>query len=984
MNFDDLTYYYNKFKFGDENFHKLMQKRISSILLISSVFDAYVLEKDGLLSEQIYGEFKQLDLSIAPRIKHVTFSDDVLEVIDSGKYDHIIVMMRVRNTAAESICNKIKEQYSHLPMQLLVTRNVYYQMKRRNEQQLQIFDEVFLWTGDSKLFIAMIKSAEDRMNAEYDVKIGQVRIVLLIERSIEYYSLYLPLYYSEVMKLTQELIDFELHETDKRLRMRARPKILMAHDFETAWQLYDKFRNNIICVVTNVNFPLRGVINERAGIKLVRKIRDENQDLPILIQSADSANEVEAKKQNCEFYHKDSKSLLTDIRHFFVTNLGFGDFIFRNEAGDEIDRAISMYQFEQKIMTIPEGSLFYHANSNHFSAWLMAHGEIEIAKQIRYIATSDFLTSGEIRKFLTTTINRIRKKRNQGKVVEFNVSIFTEEGKITQLADGSLGGKGRGLAFLNAFLTSMEINKEFDSVEIRLPQTAIIGTNEFDEFMNTNKIEPDQINDLNDNQISSIFLAGKLSDLLVQRLRKLIENYTQPLAVRSSGLLEDSQTQPFAGVYETFMLPNNEPDIEVRLQRLLQSIKLIFASPFKEQSRQYLQSISYKTEEEKMAVIIQEVAGSKHENLFFPFISGTAQSYNFYPIKGMKHEDGIAALAVGLGKEVVDGGLSYRYCPYYPRIDLQKPADIVQNSQKIFFAIDLSKQDFDLSEGEEVTLKRVRITQKNLTSTFQQAASIWDHERLTFNESSYVKGPLVLTYRKIIHYKQIPFNAILRRILEIGKIGLGVPVEIEFAMDRGEDDSLSFYLLQIRPLSVNLEAMELNLDKVKPEEICLLSSQSIGNGQIDTIEDIIYIDPEKFDNTKTIEMAREIDQLNTSLKKAGREYILIGPGRWGTSDRFLGIPIRWSQIDNARVIVETSLKDFNVEASQGSHFFHNLVAMNIVYLAVQSNSKKDRIDWEWLQQQSVIKRFDYAVQVRSSNPLTVKTDGRSGVSIILK
>lgn len=985
MNFEDLTYYYNKFKFGDENFHKLMQKRISSILLISSVFDAYVLEKDGLLAEQIYGEFKQLDLSVSPRIRHMTFSDDVLDAIDSGDYDHIIVMLRVRNKAAENTCLQIKEHHARLPMQLLVTKNVYFQMMRRNKQQLEIFDEVFLWTGDSKLFIAMIKSAEDRINAEHDVKIGQVRIVLLIERSIEYYSLYLPLYYSEVMKLTQELIDFELHETDKRLRMRARPKILMAHDFETAWQLYEQFRNNIICVVTNVNFPIKGILDERAGVKLVRKLREENQDLPVLIQSADAANEIEARKLNCEFYRKDSVTLLNDIRHFFVTNLGFGDFIFRNPQGEEIDRAGSMYHFEKKIMTIPEESLLYHANSNHFSAWLMAHGEVEVAKQIRYVATSDFLSSKDIRKFLTTTINRVRQERNKGKVVNFDVSIFTEEGKITQLAEGSLGGKGRGLAFLNAFLTSMELNKEFDSVEIRLPRTAIIGTNEFDTFLLTNQIEPDEIGDLNDQEINQIFLQGKLSEELEKRLERLIKNYNLPLAVRSSGLLEDSQTQPFAGVYETYMLPNNEKQIHHRFERLLKAVKLIFASPFKEQARGYLQSINYKTEEEKMAVIIQEVAGSRQENeLFFPFISGTAQSYNFYPIKDMKHEDGIAALALGLGKEVVDGGLSFRFCPYYPRIDLQKPTDIVKNSQKIFYAIDLNNQDYDLTEGEESTLKKIRITQKNLESTFQQAASIWDHQRLSFNESSYVKGPLALTYRKIIHFNQIPFAAILRRILEIGKIGLGVPVEIEFALDKKEDGSVCFYLLQIRPLSVHLENLDLNLDKLKSQEICLFSTLGIGNGQIDGIEDIIYIDPEEFDNTKTVEMTREIEQLNAFLKEQERDYILIGPGRWGTSDRFLGIPIRWSQIDNARVIVETSLKDFNVEASQGSHFFHNLVAMNIVYLAVQSGSEKDLIDWEWLQQQTQMKRLKYAVLIRTSTPLTVKTDGRKGVSVILK
>jgi CheY-like chemotaxis protein len=985
MNFEDLTYYYNKFKFGDENFHKLMQKRISSILLISSVYDAYVLEKDGLLSEQIYGEFRQLDLSISPRIKHISFSEDILSVLESGKYDLIIMMMRVRTVSAEHICQQIKEKYPELPLQLLVTKSVYFELVRKNKQDLNLFDEIFLWTGNSNLFIAMIKSAEDRMNAEFDATIGHVRIVLMIERSIEYYSLYLPLYYSEVMKLTQELIDFELHDADKRLRMRGRPKILLAHNFTEALNLYKKFQQNIICVVTNVNLSVKGTLDARGGIKLVRKLRNDNQDLPILIQSADPSNEIEAKKLNCEFYRKDSHTLLTDIRHFFVTNLGFGDFIFRKANGEEIDRARSMYHFEKKIMTIPEESLLYHTNSNHFSAWLMAHGEVEVAKRIRYIFTADFLTSDEIRKFLTTTINRIRKEHNKGKVVKYNVSIFTEEGKITQLAEGSLGGKGRGLAFLNAFLASMELNKEFDNIDIKLPRTAIIGTNEFDNFLENNAIAPDQINDLEDKEINRLFLAGSLTTQLKDRLLRLISNCSVPLAVRSSGLLEDSQTQPFAGVYATYMLPNNEETQQKRLQKLQEAIKLIFASPFREQARRYLNSIDYKTEEEKMAVVIQEIVGSlKDDDVFCPFISGTAQSYNFYPIKGMKHEEGVAALAVGLGKEVVDGGLSYRFCPYYPRIDFQKPADIVQNSQRFFYAVDLNNSDYDLSEGEDATLRRVRITQDILENSFRMAASVWDYQRLSFNDSSYVKGPLALTYRNVIHFKQIPLPAILRRILEIGKIGLGVPVEIEFALKKNENEPPSFYLLQIRPLSVNLESMDLDLKSINQDDIGLLSTQGIGNGQIDGISDIVFIDPAKFDNTKTLEMTGEIDQINQSLKQAGRHFVLIGPGRWGTSDRFLGIPLRWSQIDMAKVIVETSLDQFNIESSQGSHFFHNLVAMNIVYLAVPSKAEKDFIDWQWLFEQKIIKQSTYATHVRTEFPFTVKTDGRKGISVLLK
>jgi len=985
MNFEDLTYYYNKFKFGDENFHRLMNKRVSNILLISSVYDSYVLEKDGLLSEQIYGEFRQLDLSISPRIKHITFSDDYMAVLNTNKYDHIILMMRVGKVSPKKISNEIKSAHPEIPLQLLITKELYFTIIKNNENDLNNFDDVFLWTGDAKLFIAMIKCVEDRMNVEHDVKIGHVRIVLMIERSIEYYSLYLPLYYSEVMKLTQELIEFELHDEDKRLRMRARPKILLVHDYENAMELYNKYRNNIICIVTNVYFKCNNALDDRAGVKLVRKIRESNPDIPILMQSADPENELEAKKLNTEFHNKDSKTLLADVRHFFITNLGFGDFTFRNEDGDEIDRAKSMYHFEKKILTIPEESLFYHANRNHFSAWLMAHGEVEIAKQIRYIVTADFLSVDDIRKFLTNTINKVRKERNKGKLVKFDVSIFTEEEKIVQLAEGSLGGKGRGLAFLNAFLTSMELNKEFDEIDIKIPKTAIIGTNEFDDFLDNNDITIDSVFNKTDRQINDIFLKGEISNDLIFKLKRLILNCNSPLAIRSSGLLEDSQSQPFAGVYDTYMLPNNEEDIDDRLEKLLCAVKLIFASPFRVDARKYLNSIQYQAEEEKMAVVIQEVAGTVNENeLFFPNISGTAQSYNFYPIKGMKHEDGIAVLAVGLGKAIVDGGLTLRFCPNYPRIDLQKPEEIVQNSQRSFFAIDLKRDDYNLREGEEATLRKKMITQKNIKDIFHNLSSVWDYENLSFIDNAYSNGPRVITFRNQIHYNQLPISRILKRILEIGKIGLGVPVEIEYALVLGEGQKPCFYLLQIRPLSINSEELDLDLDNIAPKEIFLLSTAGIGNGRINGIQDIVFIDPDKFDNTQTVNMSREIEEINLSLKAKNRPYILIGPGRWGTSDRFLGIPVRWAHIDMAKVIVETIMDNFFVEASQGSHFFHNLVAMNIGYLTLQKDSKKDFIDWDWLEKGNIVSKKKYAVHVELNDPVKVKIDGHSGISVILK
>jgi len=787
------------------------------------------------------------------------------------------------------------------------------------------------------------------------------------------------------MKLTQELIEFELHDEDKRLRMRARPKILLVHDYENAIELYNKYRNNIICVVTNVYFSINNILDDRAGVKLVRTIRDGNPDIPILMQSADPENEIEAKKLNTEFHRKDSKTLLTDVRHFFITNLGFGDFIFRNKNGEEIDRAKSMYHFEKKILSIPEESLFYHANRNHFSAWLMAHGEVEVAKQIRFIVTTDFLSVDDIRKFLTHTINKIRKELNKGKVVKFDVSVFTEEGKIVQLAEGSLGGKGRGLAFLNAFLTSMELNREFDDIEIKLPKTAIIGTNEFDEYLDRNRIIVDSVQNKTDQEINNIFLKGELSEELNFRLRRLIINCNSPLAIRSSGLLEDSQSQPFAGVYNTYMLPNNDEDEDNRLEKLKNAIKLIFASPLRKDARKYLNSIQHQTEEEKMAVVIQEIAGSVHEDdLFFPNISGTAQSYNFYPIKGMKHEDGIAVLAVGLGKTIVDGGLTLRFCPNFPRIDLQRPAEIVQNSQRSFYAVDLKKNNYNLSEGEGATLINKRISQKNIENMFHDLSSVWDYDNLAFIDSKYAEGPRVITFRNQIHYNQIPISRILKRILEIGKIGLGVPVEIEYALELNASAKPCFYLLQIRPLSINSEQLDLDLDEINRNDICLLSTQGIGNGRIEGISDIVFIDPDKFDNTKTVEMNREIESINTTLKAEKKHYILIGPGRWGTSDRFLGIPVRWAHIDMAKVIVETSLDGFIVEASQGSHFFHNLVAMNIGYLTLQRASKKDFIDWKWIKNGKIRTKKKYAVHVELSSYLKVKIDGHSGISVILK
>lgn len=988
MKLDDLLYYYNKFKFGEDNFHNLMKNRVREVLLISSLFDAYVLEQDGRLSEQIYGQYSLLNLSTAPRITTVNFTDDAIEIIKNKKFDLVIIMMRIGGTTPFDLASQIKKIHPELPLLLLLNKQSYIDVIEQKMQVLHNFDEVFLWNGDTKLFLAMIKSVEDRLNVDSDTVQGNVRVILLVENSISYYSQFLPLFYSVGLKTTQELIEAELNQINVRLRMRARPKILMVHNYEEAIEIFHKYKNNLLCVITNVNLPRNGKIDEMGGVKLIREIRDQNSHIPVLIQSSELRNEVEARKLKAEFIHKYSKRLMHDVRDFVRYNLGFGDFIFRDLKNRELRRAKNVYQMEKILAKIPEESILYHGEHNHFSAWMIAHNEYQIAEQIRPMETTDFFSTEEIRKFLVATIRKVRHSQYRGKVIDYEPGMIPEEQKIIRLADGSLGGKGRGLAFLNALLVTMELNKEFVGTEIKLPITAIIGTNEFDNFIDQNNIETNRLLSMSDEEIDKYFMACSISAKLKKKLSLLLDSIALPLAVRSSGLLEDSQSQPFAGIYRTFMLPNNHTDKAVRVQQLANAIKCVFASPFFGGAKKYIESINYKIEEEKMAVIIQVIAGSKHrDNLYYPEFSGTAQSYNFYPISNMKHSDGIASLAVGLGKSVVDGGRSFRFCPSFPRINLLEPVGIVENNQRKFYGLDLNINGITDLQGEDSFLVYNRIKNIDMQETFKEMTSVWDYENFEFIDGDFAKGPRVLTFRNQIYYETFPLAALLRRILEIGEMAIGVPVEIEYAicLTKSELNPVpSFYLLQIRPLSVNKEEIDIKLDEINSEDILLYTQRGIGNGKISHIKDIVYIDPEEFDNTKTMEMILEIEKLNEKIKKTKSKYLLIGPGRWGSSDRFLGIPVRWAQINCAKVIVETSLEKFSVEASQGSHFFHNIVAMEVGYLTVNHNSETGKLDWDWLKKQKVAEKLKYAFHIKLEQELSVKIDGRSGNSVIYK
>ncbi len=998
MELNSIEYYYNKFKYGQDIFHSLMQFRVRNILLVSTFYDAFSLEQDSKLSEELFGEYKHLELSNYPYIINVPTGEQAVKVLSEKKVDLVITLENIGRLTSVDLATFIKNTKTELPILLLLNKTSNPVNYESNIEMNKLFDGIFRWDGDAKVFLTMIKYIEDRKNLLHDTKQGMVRVILLYENSISYYSKFLSYIYYQLVEQTQRLIKEEYNDERKRLRMRARPKVILCNDINEAGQIYDNYKENISCVIASAYHTIKNEIpqwgnkydkepeNLLNGLDLLTKIRNTDSHTTLMLHSEDQAVMPKAIALNSYFLYDESSTFWRDFKSFLYTSQGFGEFVFRNEKGQLINSAKSMHDFESKLQTIDQESLLYHAENNHFSTWLVAHGEFEVAKVVAPKKTEDFETIEDLRKYLIAVFEYVRKQKNRGKIVDFNEQSLKDSSQIVRLGYGSFGGKGRGLAFLNALLETMEFDDLIPEVSIEIPCTAIIGTDEFDYFIEHNKLNLDYSH-LSDEEIDLRFVEGQLSEQLIEKLLIYIKKIKKPIAVRSSGLLEDSQSQPFAGVYRTIMLPNCHPEDHMRLQMLQKAIKLVFASIYLKNTRDYIEGINYKIEEEKMAVILQTVVGNRFGNEVFPHFSGVAQSYNYYPTSYIKHHDGIASLAVGLGKSVVDRERTLSFCPKYPKIDFMEPFKIVENSQKDFYALNLRCHDVDLTKGEDETLIKRRISKNDKEGPLISLTSVWDYENNRFLEGVFQKGPRTITFRAITHYNQYPMSDILNLLLEIGEKSMGIPVEIEFAVTLPNNRiqaKPNFYLLQIRPLNVYKEDLEINIDAVNKNELVLYSTYALGNGMLNDIYDIIYLDPEKFDNSKTIKMRDEIDHLNAIMKAENRQYILIGPGRWGSSDPHLGIPVKWGQINRAKVIVEVGLKNFIVEASQGSHFFQNVFAMDVKYLSVPYSSEKDFIDWEWFHKQSILHKTDHFCHIRTTNPLLVKVDGQKGAATIGK
>jgi hypothetical protein len=983
MYFNELIASYDRERRERDIFHDLMRYRVREILLVASLYDSFVLESDGALSDQIYGEFFKLNLTTAPRVSCAYTPESAIEMYKAGSFDMVILMAGIDFEVPLELAGKLKEVWPEIPILLLAMNNPSLGgLDEHRKACDDSIDRVFVWNGYSKLFVGMIKYVEDLHNVENDARVGMVRVVLLIEDSVRYYSRYLPLLYSVVMKQTQQLVEEEKSiETYKILRMRGRPKVLLATSYEEAMALYERFEPYILTVISDVRFQNGGKEDAEAGFKFLSMARERKPDLPVLIQSSESDNREKAYALGASFADKNTNTLGYELTQFFQAQLGFGPFVFRNQDGEELARARNMDEFEKHMRNVPAETLLFHAERNHFSAWLMARGEIRFARIIRNYMPEDFASPAELRDFLCRALDDLRRGKSKG-LIPATGSISGDRG-LARLGGGSVGGKGRGLAFIKSLIDNLAFPKVKNGMDIRLPFTAFIGIDEFERFMDQHQLWGFAWYAAPAGEVRKAFLARPLDPELVGRLRAFLATTDKPLAVRSSGLFEDMLMVPFSGVYDTFLIPNAHPDPEKRLSQLCDAIRLIYASLYSESARSYFDAASYKIEEERMAVVVQELVGKRRGRWYYPLVAGTAQSYNYYPISYLKPDDGLCVAALGLGPYVVEGGEAHRFCPRYPKLDVVAPGRSINGTQRWFYALDMERVDFDLSGGEEATLSRLDISDAESDPGFSKVASTWSIEDDRLEPGISARGPRIIDFAPILKYEAFPFAEVIDAVLEVGSSSMGIPVEIEYAVSEdGVDGAPVFYLLQIKPLIQRSDKVRVDLGSIVKGECLVASDRCMGNGRIHDIHDIIYIDPERWNRAETREMAAEIAAFNDRLKEEGRGFALIGPGRWGTRDHWLGVPVTFAQISNAKAIVEADLHDFRVDSSLGSHFFHNVTAMNIGYFSAAYGSVSSFVDWSALASLPVQARSAHCVHVRIDAEVDIAMDGRHGHGII--
>lgn len=973
-----------------QGFQNLMRIRVSDVLLVSSLYDLYLFEEDGRLYELIRHEYEGFNLSHAPELTRVSSGKEAIALAkDEDRFDLIVTTLHIDDMHAIDFARLAKESGITVPIVLLAhdNRELKYLLLH---QDTAVFDKIFIWQGDFRIIIAMIKYLEDILNTEHDTSIVGVQTVIVVEDNIRYYSSFLPLIYTEIFKQSQRLISEGINLTHKFLRMRARPKILLSSTYEEACDYYDKYKNVMLGVISDIDFPRNGAQDPKAGLDFARRVKDDQPDLPILLLSNEPTNAQGALDVGASFILKDSPHLLGELRQFMINYFSFGDFVFRTPGGLEVGRASDLLSLEEQLRNVPAESIKLHGERNHFSNWLKARTEFWLAHQLRPRKVSDYTSIEELRTDLIESLKNYRTIRQRGIITDFVKETFDPETSVARIGGGSLGGKARGLGFVNTLINDYNVRDKFDGITISVPAAVVIGTDVFDQFLEENDLRDFAFSCRDDREITKRFLeAPRFPEDILGELAAFMNIVRSPLAIRSSSLLEDSQYHPFAGVYETYMIPNNHPNSMVRLNDLLNSIKRVFASTFYNSAKEYIKITSYRLEEEKMAVIVQKLVGTPHEERFYPEISGVAKSYNFYPLPSQSCTDGTVSVALGLGKTVVDGGNVVRFCPKYPAdiIQFYSVKETLNTTQHEFFALSLnSSSDFGF-ETRDMLVQQFSLSTAESDLTLRWVGSTYSPESDSIVEGLGRQGSRVVTFAPILKGKLFPLPQILELLLDMGTWGMGTPVEIEFAvsMDQKNGKTKEFGLLQMRPLVVHREPEQLKIEVVEKSSLICQSDQVLGNGLIEDICDIILVDHGTFERSKTREIAREVSMFNARLLNDRKPYLLVGLGRWGTLDPWLGIPVNWEQIAGARVIIESGMKDMAVEPSQGSHFFQNITSFMVGYFTV--NPQKELggyLDWDWLLGRDPSDRMEYTRHLVFKKPLIVKINGHQSNGIILK
>lgn len=976
----------NQLYFKDTQFANLMPHRIFNILLIANPYDAFMLEDDGRIDEKVFNEYTSLSLRYPPRFSQVSTEEEALAALSDMSFDLVICMPGTGDNDSFDIGRHIKALYEQIPI-VILTPFSHGITKRIADEDLSAFDYIFCWLGNTDLLVSIIKLIEDKMNLDHDVAEVGVQLILLVEDSIRFYSSALPNLYKFVLQQSQEFSTEALNAHQRTLRMRGRSKIILARTYEEAVSIYDKYKNNVLGVITDVRFPCNERIDGLAGIRLCEHIRKADPFVPLVIQSSESDNAAYASKFGASFIDKNSKKMDVDLRQVVSDYFGFGDFVFRNpETKEEIARVRNLKELQNIVFAIPAESFLYHISRNHISRWLYSRALFPIAEFLRPITWQSLQDLDAHRKIIFESIVKYRKMKNQGVVAVFKRDRFDRYSNFARIGEGSLGGKGRGLAFIDTMLKRHPEYEEFENARVAIPKTVVLCTDIFDEFMETNNLYQVALSDASDDVILKYFLKAKLPERFIEDFFTFFDVVKSPIAIRSSSLLEDSHYQPFAGIYNTYMIPYLDDKYEM-LRMLSDAIKGVYASVFFRDSKAYMQATSNVIDQEKMAVILQEVVGNQYGDRYYPSMSGVARSLNFYPIGDEKPEEGTVNLALGLGKYIVDGGMTLRFSPYHPNQVLQtsEMEIALRETQTLFYALDLKNvaQEFSIDDGFNLLKLHVKEAEKD--GSLQYLASTYDPYDMVIRDGLYPGGRKVITFANILQHDVFPLAHILQLVLQHSEQEIRRPVEIEFAatMSREHDKTGTFYLLQIRPIVDSKEVLDEDLTQIPDNEVILRSDNSLGHGVVDDVYDIVYVKTDGYSASNNQLIAYEIEKMNKQFLDSCKGYVLVGPGRWGSSDNWLGIPVKWPHISGAKVIVEAGLTNYRVDPSQGTHFFQNLTSFGVGYFTINAYMNDGVYNQEFLNAQPAVEETKFLRHVRFEKPMMIKMDGKKKLGVVM-